>query len=124
MKTQFNVLGILLLLVSSLLWVSCNNDDDIQPIQLYYAIYNDKSNPVINNHVTITLPTEEKTELVIFGGNGKFSISNSDDTKLSVSSNNESLELTPLALGSIIVTINDDHNNVYTLNVQIINQSE
>jgi hypothetical protein len=125
MKTRFNVLGILLLLVCSLLWVSCNNDDDdIQPIRLQYAIYGGKPSPVTNNQIIINLPTEEKTELVIFGGNGEYSISNSDDTKLSVSRNygNGSLELTALTPGNVVVIINDSHNNSYTLKVQIRDQ--
>lgn len=125
MKTIFNMLVILLLLVSSLLCVSCNDDDDdVQPIRLQYAMYGGKPNLVTNHQIIISFPTEAKTELVIFGGNGKYSISNSDDTKLSVTSNyrNESLELTALAPGNVVVTINDEHNNTYTLNVQIKDQ--
>jgi hypothetical protein len=122
-RTQINVFGILFVFVSGLLFTSCDKeDDDSQPIQLQYAIYNDKPNPVTNNQVTINFPDETKTELVILGGDGTYSISNSDDTKLSISSNNGSLELTPLASGDIVVTINDSHNNSYILKVQIKNR--
>lgn len=123
MKTQFKVFGILFLFVSSLLWVSCNDEDgDIQPIQLYCAILNDKPNPVTNNQITINFTTEAKTELIICGGDGKYSISNSDDTMLSVSSSNGALELTPLAPGNVVVTINDSRNNSYSLKVEIKSQ--
>ncbi len=118
------ITGTLFVLFSVFVGTSCNNDDNELPIQLQYAIYNDTSNPVTNNQVSLDYPSEEKTELVIFGGNGKYFISNSDDTKLSVSSNygNGMLELTPLAPGDVVVTINDSHNNSYTLKVQIKNR--
>ena len=124
-RTQIKVIGILFLFVSGLLFTSCDKgDDDSQPIQLQYAIYNDKPNPVTNNQITLYFPAETKTELVIFGGSGKYSISNSDDTKLSVSSSygNGSLELTALTPGNVVITINDSHNNSYTLKVQIKDQ--
>jgi len=106
-----------------LLCSSCEKDDDkTHPIQLQYAIFNDKPNPVTNNQVTINFPAETKTELVILGGDGTYSINNSDDAKLSISLTDGSLTLTPLAPGNVVVTINDGRNNLYTLKVQIKSQ--
>jgi|GEM_PF-1331944 len=118
-KKRVKVFEFLFLLVSGMLCSSCGKDDDVLPIQLNYAIFNDQSNPVANNLVTIDFPTETKTELIISGGDGIYSVSNTDNTKLSVISNNDSLELIPLAPGNVIVTIKDSHDNTYTLNVQI-----
>ena len=125
-KTKNNrakLLGILFFFASGLLFTSCDKDDDnSHPIELQYAIYNDKPNPVTNNQVTINFPAESKTELVILGGDGTYSISNSDDAKLSISRTDGSLALTPLAPGNVVVTINDSRNNSYTLKVQIKSQ--
>ena len=119
LKNRTKLLGVLFLSATCFLCSSCDKEDDFQPIQLQYALFNDKPNPVTNNQVTISFPDETKTELVIFGGDGTYSINNSDDTKLSINQNDGYLTLTPLAVGNIVVTINDRHNNFYTLKVQI-----
>ena len=117
------ILGILFLFATCFLCSSCNkNDDDLQPIELQYAVFNDKAKPVTNNQVTINFPDETKAELVIFGGDGMYSISNSDDTKLSISSTDAYLKLTALKPGNVDVTINDRHNNLYILKVKIKSQ--
>ncbi|WP_139249720.1 hypothetical protein [Mariniphaga anaerophila] len=84
---------------------------------------NGQTNFVINNSVAINFPTEEKTEFVILGGDEDYSISNSDNTKLSISDDEGNLELTPLAPGEVVVTISDGSGNSYLLNVQIIDRS-
>ncbi len=123
MKNWINRYGILLLIVSGLIYTSCDKgDDDFHPIELQYAIFNDKPNPVTNNQVTINFPDETKTELVILGGDGTYSISNSDDNKLSISRIDGCLTLTALAPGNAVVTVNDSRNNSYTLKVQIKSQ--
>lgn len=115
--------GILSLFAICLLYSSCEKDDDnYHPIELQYAIFNDKANPVTNNQVTINFPDDTKKELVIFGGDGNYSISNSDETKLGISRIDAYLTLTPLAPGNIDITISDSHNNSYTLKVQIKRQ--
>ncbi|TDN98942.1 hypothetical protein [Sunxiuqinia elliptica] len=118
MKTE--LLSFLLLLA---VFSGCQKDaDDFQPIQLQYAILNDKSSPVTNNQVTINFPDEAQTELIIFGGDGKYAISNSDNTKLRISSTDAYLKFTALKPGNVDVTINDSHNNFYVLKVQIKSQ--
>ncbi len=120
LKNRMKIFGVLFLFITCFLCFSCSKgDDDFQPIQLQYAILNDKPNPVTNNQVSLKFPCETKIELVVFGGDGKYAISNSDDTKLSIVDTGESLELTPLAAGNVVVTINDNHNNSYALNVHI-----
>jgi hypothetical protein len=123
LKNRMKTFGILFLFATCFLCVSCNkDDDDLQPIELQYAVFNDKANPVTNNQVTISFPDETKAELVIFGGDGTYFINNSDDTKLSISSTDAYLKLTALKPGNVDVTINDRHNNSYILKVQIKSQ--
>ena len=62
----------------------CSKDDDNKPIQLHYAIYNDKPNPVEGNRVSLLFPASDKTQLIIFGGDGHYAISNSDETVVNV----------------------------------------
>jgi len=116
MKTK---LLFLLLLLAAFVGCRKEEDDNFHPIELQYAFYNDKPNPVTNNQVTINFPDETKKELVIFGGDGTYSISNSDDTKLGVSRMDGYLTLTPFAPGNVVVTISDGRNNSYSLKVEI-----
>ncbi|WP_321286296.1 hypothetical protein [uncultured Sunxiuqinia sp.] len=125
LKNRMKIFGVLFLFATCFLFFSCNkDDDDFQPIQLQYAILNDKPNPITNNQISLNFPSETKNELIIFGGDGKYAINNSDNTKLSISYADGYLTLTPLAAGNVTVTITDTHNNFYALAVQIINQLE
>lgn len=115
--------GILSFFAVCLLFSSCNKDDDnFHPIELQYAVLNDKPNPVVNNQLTINFPDETKTELVIFGGDGAYSVTNSDETKLSISRIDGYLTLTPIAPGNVVVTISDGRNDSYSLKVEIKSQ--
>ncbi len=118
MKTK---LLFLLLLLATV--IGCQKEDDnYHPIELQYAVFNDKPNPVINNQVTINFPTETKKELVVFGGDGTYSINNSDEKKLGISRVNGYLTLTPFEPGNVVVTISDGRNNSYSLKVEIKSQ--
>lgn len=118
MKTK--LLSFLLLLATV---IGCQKEDDkYHPIELHYAVINDKPNPVTNNQVTINFPSETKKELVIFGGDGAYSINNSDEKKLGISKMDGYLTLTPLAPGNVVVTISDGQNNSYSLKVEIKSQ--
>ncbi len=119
MKTK--PLFFLLLLI---VFAGCQKDDDdsYHPFELQYAVLNDKPNPVTNNQVTINFPDETKKELVIFGGDGTYSVNNSDETKLGISRMDGYLTLTPLAPGNVVVTICDGRNNSYLLKVEIKSQ--
>lgn len=118
MKTK---LLFLLLLLATV--IGCRKEDENNhSIELQYAVFNDKPNPVTNNQVTINFPAETKKELVIFGGDGTYSINNSDETKLAISKIDGYLTLTPLAPGNVMVTISDGRNNSYALKVQIKSQ--
>ena len=112
--------------IVNLIWVlvfiisSCSkNKNENDPMTLCYSIFNDKPNPVIGNQVKIEYPALEKTQLVIIGGDGSFTISNSDATKLKVDINDRIIDLTPLSTGEITLTINDQSKNSYILNVSI-----
>lgn len=115
MKTKkiFNVI----LLLSFFCWTACN--DENRPIELQYALYNDHPNPVLNNLVTLHYPSTLATELIILGGDGKYTIHNSDETKLKTDYNNGFLSLTPLAIGNSVITIRDQSGAMYVLNVHI-----
>lgn len=110
--------------IANLIWVlvfiisSCSKNEN-DPITLCYSIINDKPNPVIGNQVKIEYPVLEKTQLVIIGGDGSFTISNSDATKLKVDINDRLIDLTPLSTGEVTLTINDQSKNSYILNVNI-----
>ena len=70
MKTK-----LLFFLLLFIVFAGCQKDDnDFQPIQLQYAIFNDKPNLVTNNQLTINFPDEPRIELIIFGGDGAYSI--------------------------------------------------
>jgi hypothetical protein len=114
------LLSILLLLF---VFSGCVKEDVIyHPIELQYALFNDKPNPVTSNYISLHCPTDEKVEFVIFGGDGKYTVSNTDKSKLGVNLMNGYLTLSPLASGEVIVTINDGHNNSFILNVHIKNE--
>ena len=109
----------------NLIWViiimlsSCSKDS-YEPILLQYAIYNDKPNPIENNQVNLLLPASGKTQLVIFGGDGHYAISNSDETISNVTlTNNSFMDIIPLSTGNSTVTITDDSGNSYTLNIKV-----
>ena len=68
LKNRMKIFGVLFLFATCFLFFSCNkDDDDFQPIQLQYAILNDKPNPITNNQISLNFPSETKNELIIFG---------------------------------------------------------
>ena len=105
-----------LLLVLIFILSGCTKND-IEPIALCYAIINDKPNQIIGNQVELRYPAEN-IQLLILGGDGNFSINNSDDTKLKISMNNKLMTITALSTGITIITINDQSDNSYILNVK------
>lgn len=120
MKTncRLNLTSILSMFLVVVFTTSCSKDDS-QPIQLHRGIHNDKPNPVTDNQVAIVFPTSEKTQFVISGGDGHFAVTNSNEKTITVSTNDRSIEMTPLATGNSVVTITDQSGNLYTLNVKV-----
>ncbi len=119
-KSKFNQLSgaLLIFLLAAFIATSCSKDD-IEPIQLHYSIYNEMPNPVTDNQVSILFPTSDKTQLEISGGDGNFSVSNYDKTKLNVSVNYRFIDITPLSIGDAIITITDKSGNSYALTVKV-----
>lgn len=105
-----------LLLVLIFILSGCTKND-IEPIGLCYAIINDKLNPIIENQVELRYPVKN-IQLLILGGDGNFSINNYDDTKLRISINDKLMTITALSTGTTIITINDQSDNSYILNVK------
>lgn len=112
-----NLIWIIIIMVSS-----CSKDS-YEPIQLHYATYNDKPNPIENNQVNLLFRTSDKTQLVIFGGDGHYTISNSDATIANVTlTNNSFIDIIPLSTGNSTVTITDNSGGSYTLNITILHR--
>lgn len=107
---------LLFLLLATL--AGCSKDDS-EPIQLYYAIYDDKSNPVEDNRVLLLFPASDKTQLIIFGGDGHYAISNSDETVANVTMESKHINITPLSTGNSAVTITDNSGGLYTLKIKV-----
>ncbi|MEG0693844.1 MAG: hypothetical protein RR444_12280, partial [Oscillospiraceae bacterium] len=100
----------------------CSKDDDNKSIQLYYAIYDDKSDPVEGNRVSLLFPTSDKTQLIILGGDGDYAISNSDETVVNVTMESKHINITPLSTGSSTVKITDKSGGLYALNIDVLYQ--
>lgn len=95
----------------------CSKNEN-EPITLCYSIFNDKPNPVIGNQIDLQYPAE-KIQLLILGGDGNFTINNSDDTKLKINIDDKLMDIIALSIGTATITINDKSNNSYILNVKI-----
>lgn len=108
-----NLIWIIIIMLSS-----CRKDS-YEPIQLHYATYNDKPNPIENNQVNLLFPTSEMTQLVILGGDGHYAISNSDETIANVTLTNKLINISPLSTGNSTVTVTDNSGGLYTLNVKV-----
>lgn len=108
-----NLIWIIIIMLSS-----CSKDS-YEPIQLHYAIDNDKPNPIENNQVNLRLPTSNKIQLVIMGGDGNFTVTNTNEKTITVSINNREVAIMPLTTGNSVVTIADRSNNSYMLNVKV-----
>jgi len=108
-----NLIWIIVLIMSS-----CSKDS-YEPIQLYYDIYNDKPNPIENNQISLLFPTFDKIKLVIMGGDGNYTVSNLDEAIVNVRMENKFIDITPLSIGSSIITVVDNSGNSYALNVKV-----
>ncbi len=108
-----NLIWIIVLIMSS-----CSKDS-FEPIQLYYDIYNDKPNPIENNQISLLFPTFDKIKLVIMGGDGNYTVSNLDEAIVNVRMENKFIDITPLSIGSSIITVVDNSGNSYALNVKV-----
>lgn len=76
MKTK-ELLGIVLLFLSAINFVSCSDDDELSPITLEY----ENSNVIFDNEkrtFNLTPFSGETTPLYIKGGDGNYKITNSD----------------------------------------------
>ena len=113
-------LSILLMSLFIVFSTGCSKDDDKQPIQLYYAIYNDKPNPVEDNRVSLLFPASDKTQLIILGGDGHYAISNSDETVVNVTMESKQINMTPLSTGNSTAIITDNSGGLYTLNIKVL----
>lgn len=108
-----NLIWIIIIMLSS-----CSKDS-YEPIQLHYAIDNNKPNPIENNQVNLRFPTSDKTQLVIMGGDGNFTVTNTNEKTIAVSINNREVAIMPLTTGNSVVTIADKSNHSYMLNVKV-----
>lgn len=117
MKTK-ELLGILLLFLSTINFASCSNDDELSPITLEY----EDSNVVFDNEVrtfNLTPFSGKTTPLYIKGGNGNYKMTNSNESVVRVNFDGTKISLQPQNLGNAFIKIEDTANNSYTLSVTI-----
>lgn len=109
----------------NLIWIivfilsSCSKSENDQ-ITLYYSIINDKPNPIENNQINLLFPTSDRTQLIIMGGDGNYTVSNLDETVVNVTIESKHINITPLSTGNTTVTITDNSGGLYTLNINIL----
>lgn len=102
--------GFILISLFILCWTACNDDDD-KSIKLLY---------VEDNSVNMTYPNQDGHAISIIGGDGNYSISCNATSILDVElTYGQTIVLRALAVGDAIVTIQDQSNNSYILNVHI-----
>ncbi len=117
MKTK-ELLGIVLLFLSAINFVSCSDDDELSPITLEY----ENSNVIFDNEkrtFNLTPFSGETTPLYIKGGDGNYKITNSDKSVVHVNFDGTKISLQAKSLGNAFVKIEDTANNSYTLSVTI-----
>lgn len=120
MKTKNKLsLSILLMSLFVAFITGCSKNDDDKSIRLYYSIYDDKSNPVKDNRVSLLFPTSDKTQLIILGGDGHYTISNSDETVVNITMESKHINITPLSTGNSTIIITDNSGSLYTLNIEV-----
>lgn len=110
----------------NLIWIvafilsSCSKDEnENNQIILHYSIINNKPNPIENNQINILFPTSDKIQLIIMGGDGNYTVSNSDEIVVDVRRKNNFIDITPISIGSSIITVIDNSGNSYTLNIKV-----
>ena len=117
MKTK-KLFGILLLFLSAINFASCSNDDELSPITLEY----EDSSATFDNEkraFNLTPFSGETTPLYIKGGDGNYTITNSDESIVHVNSDGTKISLKAQAIGNAYVKIEDAANNSYTLSVTV-----
>ncbi len=117
MRTK-ELLGILLLFLSTISFISCSDDKDLSPIKLEY----EDPSVIFDNEkraFSLTPFSGETTPLYIKGGDGNYSITNSDDNVVHVNFDGKKISLQAQGLGNAFIKIEDTANNSYTLSVTI-----
>jgi len=117
MKTK-ELLGMLLLLLSTISFTSCSDDEEVSPIILEY----ENPNVIFDNEkriFNITLFSGETTPLYIKGGDGNYKITNSDETVVYADLDGKKICFQAQRLGNAFIKIEDTANNSYTLSVTI-----
>ena len=102
---------LLCVLLSLLLFIACNNDE-IEPISLHY---------VVNNSIEVVYPGAAAYSISIIGGDGHYSVSCDDISIVEVSlvPEKKMILLEPISIGEATVTIADQSENSYVLNVKV-----
>lgn len=109
--------GTLLLLLCIINFAGCS-DDDPSPITLVYE------NPhiIFNNEgrsITLSPFSGETTALYIKGGDGNFTVTNSNKKAIQTNFDGEKITFKPVGLGIALIKIEDKSNNVYILTITV-----
>ena len=108
--------GILLLFLYAINFASCSDDVELSPITLEYenphVIFDNDSRTVV-----LTPFIDETTPLYIKGGDGNYTITNSNESVVRVNSDGTKISLKIQAVGNAYIRIEDTANNSYILSV-------
>ncbi len=112
---------ILLLSFGSICFVACGDDND--PISLINTLGDETLIDLTSNTLTLS-PFSEGESFYINGGDGAYTIDNSNASVVSYAYDGRTLTLIPLSQGSAVITIQDRDNNTYQLQVVVAYPTE
>lgn len=113
MKTKY-LLGIFIISILTVCFASCSDDEAYTPIKLSYDPNSDQALE------TISLTPFSPTTIFINGGDGTYSIKNSDENVILVTKQTDNvLIISPVNLGSASITIKDNSDNSCSLYINV-----
>ncbi len=116
MRTK-HLFGIFLLLLCTINFAGCS-DDDQSPITLAY----EDPHIIFNNEgrsITLTPFSRETIALYIKGGDGNYTVTNSNKEVIQANFDGEKITFKPVGLGIASIKIEDKSNNVYILTITV-----
>ena len=115
MKTR-TLCKIWVLTCCSLCFIACG--DDNEPLSLINTEGNETLIDITSNTLQLS-PFSEGESFYINGGDGAYTIDNSNEEAVKFSYDGRTLTLLPVAQGKAIITIQDRDNNTYQLQVEV-----
>lgn len=107
---------VILLAFSSFCFVACG--DDNEPVSLIHTGGNETLIDLTSNTLTLS-PFSSGESFYINGGDGAYTIDNSNEEVVNFAYDGRTLTLKPLAQGEAVITIQDRDNDTYLLRVVV-----